>query len=188
MQHQLLLLQQGRQFGQLQVHDPGQVLGPQGPETDHLINAIQQLRTELLGQGPVHRLAQGRVALGLLLGGGLGTTGGPGAVQDRPAGQVAGHHHHRVAEIDRAALGIAQAAVIEHLQQDVEHIGVGLLHLIKQQHRIGPAPHRLGELAALLVAHVAGGGPQQPGHGIALHEFAHVEPHQGLLLIEEGGG
>ena len=65
---------------------------------------------------------------------------------------------------------------------------MGLLHLVEQQHRVGPAPHRFGELAPLLVAHVAGRCPHQSGHGIALHEFAHVEAHQGLLLVEQGGG
>ena len=91
-----------------------------------------------------------------------------------------------MAEVHRAALGIGESAVIEHLEQQVEHLGVGLLHLIEQHHGIGPAPHRLGELAALLVAHIAGRGPHQAGHGIALHVFAHVETDQGLFLVKQG--
>ena len=93
-----------------------------------------------------------------------------------------------MAEVHRAALGIGEPTVVEHLQQQVEHLRMGLLHLIEQQHRVGPAPHRFGELAPLLVAHVAGRCPHQPGHRIALHEFAHVEAHQGLFLVEQGGG
>ena len=90
-----------------------------------------------------------------------------------------------MAEVHGAALGIGEAAVVEHLQQQIEHLRVGLLHLIEQQHRVGPAPHRLGELTALLVAHIARGCSHQPGHGVALHEFAHVEAHQGVVLVEK---
>ena len=61
-----------------------------------------------------------------------------------------------VAEVDRAALGVGQAAVVEDLQQRVEDVGVRLLDLVEQHDRVGLAPHRLGELAALLVADVAG--------------------------------
>ncbi len=73
----------------------------------------------------------------------------------RVARQVGGHDEHGVGEVDRAALAVGEAAVVEHLQQDVEHVGVGLLDLVEQHHRVGPAAHRLGELAALLVADVA---------------------------------
>ena len=35
---------------------------------------------------------------------------------------VAGHDDQRVLEVDRAALAVGQAAVVEHLQQHVEHV------------------------------------------------------------------
>ena len=88
-------------------------------------------------------------------------------------------------EIHRAPLGIREAAVIQHLQQHIEHIGMGLLHLVKQEQGIGPTAHRFGELATLLVADIAGGCAEQARHGIALHEFAHVETHKRLLFIEQ---
>ena len=91
-----------------------------------------------------------------------------------------------MAEVDRAALGIGQAAVIEHLQEHVEDVRVGLLHLIKQQNRIGTPTHRLGELATFLVTDVSRRCTEKPGHGIALHELAHVQADQGFFLIEEG--
>src|SRR2546422_4145962 len=40
--------------------------------------------------------------------------------------------------------------LVEHLQQDVEHVGVRLLDLIEQHHRVRLAPHRLGERARVL--------------------------------------
>ena len=71
------------------------------------------------------------------------------------AAHVAGHDQHRVAEVDRAAEAVGQLAVLQHLQQDVEDVRVGLLDLVEQDHRVGLAPHLLGEHAALVVAHVA---------------------------------
>ena len=58
----------------------------------------------------------------------------------------------RVPEVDRAPLRVGQPAVVEDLQQDVEHIGMRLLDLVEQHHRVRAAAHRLGELPALLVA------------------------------------
>ena len=104
--------------------------------------------------------------------------------KDRRAGQIAGHHDHGVAEINGAALGIGEPAVIQHLQQQVEHIGMGLLHFIEKQHRIGPATHGLRELPPFLVTDVARRSTDQPGNGVPLHELAHVEANQRLLFIE----
>ena len=50
------------------------------------------------------------------------------------------------------------------------------------------APDRLGQLAALVVAHVAGRRPDELGHGVALHELRHVEAHHGLLAAKVVGG
>ena len=88
-------------------------------------------------------------------------------------------------EINRAPLGITEPAVVQHLQQHIEHIRMGLLHLIKQQQGIGTATHGLRELTAFLVAHIAGRGAEQTGHSVALHELTHVETHHRLLFIKE---
>ena len=47
-------------------------------------------------------------------------------------------------EVDRAALGVGQPAVVEQLQQDVEHLGVRLLDLVEQddRSRAGAGPPR----------------------------------------------
>ena len=75
----------------------------------------------------------------------------------RVARQVRRHDQHDVGEVDRAALTVGEAAVVEQLQQDVEHLGVRLLDLVEQHDGVGPAPDGLGELAALVVADVARG-------------------------------
>ena len=60
-----------------------------------------------------------------------------------------------------------------------------LLDLIEQDHRIRPTPHRLSQLAALLVADVPGRGTDEPGHGELLAVLAHVDAHEGLLVVEQ---
>ena len=105
-------------------------------------------------------------------------------LDDRRA-DVAGHDDDGVLEIHRAPLPVRQPAVIEHLQQHVEHVGMRLLDLVKQHHRIGPAPHRLAQLAAFLVTDVTRRRADEPRDGVFLHVFAHVYPHHGVLVVEQ---
>jgi hypothetical protein len=92
---------------------------------------------------------------------------------------------HRVREVDRASLAVGEATVVEHLQQHVEHVGVGLLDLVEQDDRVGPAAHGLGELTALVVADVAGRCADQPRHRVLLHVLAHVDAHHRSLVVEQ---
>ena len=63
---------------------------------------------------------------------------------------------------------VGEAAVLEHLQQRVEDVGVGLLDLVEEHDGERLAAHLLGELAALLVADVAGRRAEQPRDGVLL--------------------
>ena len=90
-----------------------------------------------------------------------------------------------VLEVDGAPLGVGEAAVVEDLQQHVEDVVVRLLDLVEQDDRVGLAPHRLGELAALLVADVAGRRADQPGDGVLLHVLGHVDAHHVVLGVEQ---
>ena len=85
-------------------------------------------------------------------------------------------------------MAVGQAPVVKHLQQDVEDVGVRLLDFVEQDQRIGPPPHPLGEVAALLVADIARRSADQAGHRVPLHELRHIDPQQGLLAVEQGGG
>ena len=49
----------------------------------------------------------------------------------------------------------------------------------------GPAAHRFGELAALVVADVAGRRADEARHGELLHVLAHVDAHHRLLVVEQ---
>ncbi len=99
--------------------------------------------------------------------------------------QVRGHDEHRVLEVDGAALGVGQAAVVHHLQQHVEDIGVRLFDFVEEDDRVGTAMDGLGELAAFVVAHVARRRADEASHGVFFHVLAHVDAHHGLLVVEE---
>jgi hypothetical protein len=73
----------------------------------------------------------------------------------------------------------------QHLQQRVEHVRVCLLDLVEEHHRVRLAPHRLGQLAALLIPDVAGRGADQPAHGVPLLVLAHVEADHVVLAVEQ---
>ena len=67
-----------------------------------------------------------------------------GQFLDELRGDVAGHDDDGVLEIDRAALAVGQPAVVQHLEQDVEDVAVGLLDLVEQDDAVGPAADGLG--------------------------------------------
>ena len=99
--------------------------------------------------------------------------------------QVRRHHDHRVLEVDGAALPVGHAAVVEHLQQHVEHVRVRLLDLVEQDHAVRLAPHRFGQVAALLVADVARRRADQPRDRVLLHELGHVDADHVMLGVEQ---
>ncbi|MCO5578383.1 hypothetical protein L7F22_032224 [Adiantum nelumboides] len=174
-----------------QPGDPGELLGLEPAEDDGLVDPVQELGPEDLPQPRHQPVAQHRV---LPLGGGGARAGGRaeaerGAVPgDQLRPDVGRHDDHRVAEVDGAALAVGEPAVVEHLQQRVEHVRVRLLDLVEQQHRVRPPPHRLGQLAGLAVADVAGRRPDHPRDGVLLAVLAHVEADHAVLLAEQRDG
>ena len=114
----------------LEVDDRADLLAVEPVEHDDVVEAVDELGLERLADRLV-------VVAGL-------------------RADVRGHDQHRVLEVHGAALAVGQAAVVDHLEQRVEDVGVGLLDLVEQHDRVGPAADGLGELAALLVADVAG--------------------------------
>ena len=99
--------------------------------------------------------------------------------------EIGGHDDQRVAEIDGAALAVGQAAVVEHLQQHVEHVRMRLLDLVEQHDLIGPPPHRLGERAALVVADIARRRADQARDRVLLHVLRHVDADERRLVVEQ---
>lgn len=102
--------------------------------------------------------------------------------------QVGGHDQHGVAEIRFAAPAVGKHPLLHHLEQDGPDIPMGLLQLVQQHHGPGGAAHRLGELSAVLMAHIARGGADEAGDGVGFHILRHVEANQGVLTAEEDSG
>ena len=156
---------------ELDVDDLPDVVALERVEDDDVVDAVQELGAEVLAQR-LHHLVANRVV--------RAARGG-----DRLAAEVGRHDDDRVLEVDRAPLAVGQAAVVEQLQQDVEHVRVRLLDLVEEEHAVGTAANRLGELAALLVADVSRRRADQPGHGVLLHVFRHVDADHRLLVVEQ---
>ena len=106
------------------VVDPVQELGPEG-----LLEAVINRVPEPLFIH-VRVLAIGAEAKGLAL--------------QRLGAQIAGHYDHGVAEINGAAVSVGQASVLQDLQQNVEHVRMGLFDLVEEDHAVGPPSHRFG--------------------------------------------
>src|SRR5213082_1900027 len=151
---------------ELDVDDRTDLLRAEGMEDHDVVDAVDELGPEALLHDLHHRALHLRVVLLARV-----------LLNDLRA-EVGRHDDHGVAEVDRAPLAVGETPIVEHLQQHVEHVRMRLLNLIQQDDRIGPPAHRFGEVAALLVADVAGRRADQARHGVLLHELRHVDADQ----------
>ena len=110
------------QFINQEVNDPGHIFLCQGLVEDNLVQPVQEFRTE----GPPQQIMN----LGLRLF--RNDTFRVNAAQQVFRSEIGGQDDDGILEVHRSALGIGDAAVIQHLQQHIEHIRVGFLHLIEQ--------------------------------------------------------
>ena len=138
-------------------------------EDDNLIDAVEKFRAKMGLQDALHLVA-GDAAL---------------PVEPQFAAQVAGHNHHAVAKIHRAALAVGQAAVIEQLQQHVKNFAVSLFNFVKEDDTVGPAAGGFGELAAFLVTDITRRGADEARNGMFLLVFAHVDADHGMLVVKQ---
>ena len=117
-------------------------------EYDDVVDAVQKLRAGTCCAAlPAGACAYLRCAASLAV-----HREADGVLLHHAGAHVRSHHDHRVLEADRAALAVGQAAVVQNLQQRVEDVRVRLFDFVEQHHRIRPAAHLLGELAAFFVA------------------------------------
>ena len=147
------------QPAQLDVDDLLHVLAVERVEDDDLVDAVDEFGPEVCPHD-VHRVG---VALA----------------------EIRRHDDDGVLEVDRAALAVGQPTVVQQLQQDVEHFGMRLFDLVEQHDRVGPAPHRFGELTGLVVADVARRRTDQARHGVLLLVLGHVDADHRLLVVEQ---
>ena len=96
---------------------------------------------------------------------------------------IGGHDDDGVLEVHLATQAVGQLSVVEHLQEDVEDIGMSLLDFVEQDDGVGLAPHLLGQLSALLVADVSRRRTDETRDCEFLHILAHIDAdHVGLAL------
>jgi hypothetical protein len=138
-------------------------------ELDHAIDPVEQL---------------GRKELADRLGDVLEDPApGAAAEPDRAAGrraEVAGHDDHAVAEVRDLAGRVGQPPVVEQLEHQVEHRGIGLLDLVEQHHAEGLRTHAAGQHALRLIA-IADQPRCCTGHVV----LAHVEANEPRLVAEQ---
>jgi len=84
-----------------------------------------------------------------------------------------------------ASVAVREAAVVKHLEQHVPDVGVSLLHLVEQHDRVGTTPNGLGELAPLVIAHVARGRADESAHRVGLHVLRHVDADHGAFVVAQ---
>ena len=82
------------------------------------------------------------------------------------------------------ALRVGEATVVQNLEQDVEDVRVCLLDLVEEEHCVRLAADGLGELPALVVAHVARWRADQPRNRMLFHVLAHVDAHHRIVIVE----
>ncbi len=62
---------------------------------------------------------------------------------------------------------------------------MGLLNLVEEDNRVGFSPDGLGELAALVVAHIPWGRSDESTDAVALLVLAHVDTHHHVFVVEQ---
>ena len=169
-----------------EVDDLRDLLDRQAPEHHRCVDPVEelgaevrlQLRLDLL----LHQVVGGRGAgLDRVA---LDTEPEAGVGLDLRGTQIRGHDDDRVAEVHAAPLGVREVPVLEDLEEDVEHLRVGLLDLVEEDHRVALATDGLRQLATLVEPHVAWRRTDEAAHVVALHELAHVDLDERVLGAE----
>ncbi len=148
-------------------------LASQPAEDQHVVEPVQEFRPE----GAPHRIHDlpARLRDRLVL-----------AEREQCLGaEIRGHDQDRVPEIGGAALAVGQPAVLERLQQHVEHVGMRLLDLVEQHDLIRLAPDLLGQRAAVVIADIARRRADHARDRVPLHVLRHIEPGDRVLVVEQ---
>ena len=165
-----------------QVRNLGQVLARELLEHHDVVDTVEQLGAEQALE-LAHRTALDFTRGEALLAGGAKTD--TRILRDLAGAHVGRHDNHGVAEVDRLTLAISQATLLQHLQQNVEDVGVRLLDLVEQHDRVRVTANSLGELAALVVAHIARGATDELGDLELTAKLRHIEADERVLAAKE---
>ena len=98
---------------------------------------------------------------------------------------IARHADDRIFKIDRAALGVVDFSLVQDLKQQVHHIRMRFLDLVKQHHAVWLAAHFLRQLSGLVIAHIARRRTDQAADRVLFHEFRHIQTDKRVDRIEQ---
>src|SRR5208337_1007742 len=101
---------------------------------------------------------------------------------------VRGQQDNRVLEVDLPSLAVFKSALIEDLEEQFEHVGVGLFDLVEEDDAVRPTADGLGQYASLAVADVTRRRTLEARDGVCLLIFRHVDRDQIPLAAVEGIG
>ena len=123
-------------------------------EQYYIVDTVEELRPEACPELRHYHVLDSRVNGAVLF----------HVVDEIGTSYVGCHDDYGVFEVDGAALIVGQAAVIEKLQQDVEHIRMSLLYLVEEDNAVRLAADRLGQLASLVISDVPWRSSYQSGY------------------------
>src|SRR5699024_7071451 len=167
-----------------QLHHLDDLVAGQLVEDHDLVDTVEELGAEVLLQLVVD-LVLHAVVLGIGIGFVASAEAQADSLGDVLGAQVRGEDQHGVLEVHHAALAVGETTILEHLQEGVVDLLVGLLDLVEKHHGERLAADLFGELAALLVADVSGRCTEETGGGEAVVELAHVDLDEGIIVTEQ---
>src|SRR5580704_9793640 len=100
-------------------------------EHDNFVNTIQELRTKMTAQLLEHRFLHALEPF---------TRKCTPIFQDARAANVGRHYYDGVLKVHRAALAVGEAAIVQDLQQHVEHVGMRLFNLVEKDYTVWTTP------------------------------------------------
>ena len=127
-------------------------------EHDDVIQTVEELGAELLLELARHLVLHALIAR---FGVAPHREACIGGLRDVTRAEIGRQNDDGVLEVHFAPLAIGQVAVIQHLQQCVEDVGMGLFDLIEQHDGERLAAHLLGELTTLLITDISRRGSEQ---------------------------
>ena len=175
----------------LNINDFLQILAGERIKNDHLVQAVQKLRTEAVLQGFSDLVLE--LLFFLVL---ASLAGSRRAVffrlktqffhlADELRADVGSHNDDGVFEIDVPPLRVGQPPGVQNLEHHVENFRVRFFNLIKQNHGVRPVADYLRQLPAFLITHIARRRADEFGNGVALHVFGHIHADQGFFVVEQ---
>ena len=122
-------------------------------EHDDVVHTVEEFGTEHLLELAEYQLTDVNILLCVVV---AVKAEGVSVLGDPARADVGGHDDDGVLEVHRATLTVRQTAVLENLQEHIEHIGMRLFDLVKEHHRIGLAAYRLSQLTAFFITDITG--------------------------------